>query len=314
MGSQSGQPRAGHGQPPARHQGHFGEAGKWTCRGGRPNTAAGDVAAEKLRKFFPLRNIVCDKYKDEKDEYQRYYPAIAFADYGAITSQIRELNAAKYKDAKKQNPEEYPEIEPPEDERGEQPVPPGDEVVPYAASKKAAKPSETEQSKGMAGHSEALLEMQDSAKKGERSCLRRAVKRFRRQKWLMWMMMLPARKPVAKEKGGIWTSEPPLPAGHWKDRTRKEHLASDSKEAKEALRQKLEEHKKEKLEEYHKKKLRDTFEKHFSGKGAGSDAPETAETKKKFEQKPAASGTGDESKKKEAGPGTGRSRIGSFEQ
>ena len=55
---------------------------------------------EKLRKFFPLRNIVCDKYKDEKDEYQRYYPAIAFADYGAISSQIRELNAAKYKDAK----------------------------------------------------------------------------------------------------------------------------------------------------------------------------------------------------------------------
>ena len=95
--------------------------------------------AEKLRKFFPLRNIVCDKYKDEKDEHQRYYPAIAFAEYGAISSQIRELNAAKYKDAKKQNPEEYPEIEPPEDERGEQPVPPGDEVVPYAASKKNSK-------------------------------------------------------------------------------------------------------------------------------------------------------------------------------
>ena len=111
-----------------------------------------------------------------------------------------------------------------------------------------------------------------------------------------------SKKASGKGKGGIWTSEPPLPAGHWKDRTRKEHLASDSKEAKEALRQKLEEHKKEKLEEYHKKKLRDTFEKHFSGKGAGSDAPETAE-QKEVRTEPAASGTGDESKKKEAGPG-----------
>ncbi|OLP94038.1 hypothetical protein AK812_SmicGene23990 [Symbiodinium microadriaticum] len=221
------------------------------------------------RKFFPLRNIVCDKYKDEKDEYQRYYPAIAFADYGAIISQIRELNAAKYKDAKKQNPEEYPEIEPPEDERG---------------------------------HTEALMEMQDSAKKRRAKLLEKGSEKVQKTEVVDVDDDAASKKASGKGKGGIWTSEPPLPAGHWKDRTRKEHLSSDSKEAKEALRQKLEEHKKEKLEEYHKKKLRDAFEKHFSGKGAGSDAPETAE-QKEVRTEPAASGTGDESKKKEAGPG-----------
>ncbi|CAE7653731.1 unnamed protein product [Symbiodinium sp. KB8] len=222
---------------------------------------------DSRRKYFPLRNIICERFQHEKDDYQRFYPAIAFADYGAVSSQISEINAKKYKDAKMRSPEEYPEIEPPADEREDRPVLSSAEAVPYAASKKAAKPSDPEQS--MASHSEALLEMQDSAKKRRAKLLEKESK----EKAIDVDEEEPASKK-ARGKGhgspsGIWTKEP-LPAGHWQDRPRRESLPSDSKEAKEALRQKLEEHKKEQLEEYHKKKLRETFEKHLS-KEAGQD-------------------------------------------
>ncbi|CAE7274324.1 unnamed protein product [Symbiodinium microadriaticum] len=239
------------------------------------------------RKYFPLRNIICERFQHEKDDYQRFYPAIAFADYGAVSSQISEINAKKYKDAKMRSPEEYPEIEPPADEREDRPVLSSAEAVPYAASKKAAKPSDPEQS--MASHSEALLEMQDSAKKRRAKLLEKESK----EKAIDVDEEEPASKK-ARGKGhgspsGIWTKEP-LPAGHWQDRPRRESLPSDSKEAKEALRQKLEEHKKEQLEEYHKKKLRETFEKHLSkeagSKEARSDAPAAATASSKEEPKP----------------------------
>ncbi|OLP78410.1 hypothetical protein AK812_SmicGene41411 [Symbiodinium microadriaticum] len=132
------------------------------------------VPAERLRKYYPCRNIICERFQHEKDEYQRFYPAVAFADYGAVSSQISEINAKKYKDAKLRSPEEYPEIEPPEDERGERPVLSAEEAIPYAASKKAAKPSDPEQS--MASHSEAPLEMQDSAKKRRAKLLEKESK------------------------------------------------------------------------------------------------------------------------------------------
>ena len=199
----------------------------------------------------------------------------------------------KYKDAKMRYPEEYPEIEPPEDERGERPVLSSAEAIPYAASKKAAKLSDPEQS--MASHSEALLEMLDSAKKRRAKLLEKESK----QKAIDVDEESASKKEESASKkargkgqgsqSGIWTKEP-LPAGHWQDRPRREPLSPDSQEAKEALRQKVEDLKKEQLEEHHKKKLRDTFEKHFSSKEAGSDAPAAASSK-------------EEGPKAKAGPG-----------
>ena len=181
-------------------------------------------------------------------------------------------------------PEEYPEIEPPEDERGERPVLSSEGALPYAASKKAAKPSDPEQS--MASHSEALLEMQDSAKKRRAKLLEKESKAIDVDEESTSKKEESASKK-ARGKGqgsqsGIWTKEP-LPAGHWQDRSRRESLPSDSQEAKEALRQKVEDLKKEQFEEHHKKKLRDTFEKHFSSKEAESDAPAAAAARSKEE-------------------------------
>ncbi|CAE7835066.1 unnamed protein product, partial [Symbiodinium sp. KB8] len=72
---------------------------------------------QSYREFMDINNSLQKDYGIRL----RFYPAIAFADYGAVSSQIREINANKYKDAKMRYPEEYPEIEPPEDERGERP-------------------------------------------------------------------------------------------------------------------------------------------------------------------------------------------------
>ena len=222
------------------------------------------VPAERLRKYYPCRNIVCERFQHDKDnDFQRFYPAIAFADYGAISSQISEINAKKYKDAKRRNPAEYPEIEPPEDERGERPVLSAEEAITYAVSKKAAKPSDTEQS--VASHSDTLLEMQDAAKKRRAKLIEKETKQKAidvDDEGASKKEESASKKARGKGQGsqsGIWTKEP-LPAGHWQDRPRRESVPSDSQEAKDALRQKLEAHKKEQLEEYHKKKLRETFE------------------------------------------------------
>ncbi|CAE7622154.1 unnamed protein product [Symbiodinium microadriaticum] len=232
---------------------------------------------KSLERDYGVRNIVCERFQHEKDDYQRFYPAVAFADYGAVSSQISEINSKRYKDAKLRSPEEYPEIEPPADERGERPVLTSAEATPYAVSKKAAKPSDPEQS--MASHSEALLEMQDSAKK----CRAKQLEKESKRKAIDVDEESTGKKEESAEKKargkgqgspGIWAKES-LPAGHWQDRPRRESLPSDSKEAKEALRQKLEEHKKEQLEEYHKKKLRETFETHLK-KGASSKGEEPA--------------------------------------
>ena len=225
------------------------------------------VPAERLRKYYPCRNIVCERYQHDKDnDFQYFYPAIAFADYGAVSSQISEINSKRYKDAKLRSPEEYPEIEPPEDEREERPALSTEQAMEYAASKKAAKPSDPEQR--MASHSETLLDMQDQAKKRRAKLLEKESK----QKAIDVDDESTSKKEESASKkargkgqgseSGIWTKEP-LPAGHWQDRPRRESLPSESQEAKDALRQKLEAHKKEQLEEYHKKKLRETFETHF---------------------------------------------------
>ena len=122
------------------------------------------VPAERLRKYYPCRNIVCERYQHDKDNnFQYYYPAVALVDYGAVNHRISEINSKRYRAEKAKDPEAYPEIEPPEDEREERPPLSTEQAMEYAASKKAAKPSDPEQR--MAVHSEALLEMQDQAKK-----------------------------------------------------------------------------------------------------------------------------------------------------
>ena len=235
------------------------------------------VPAERLRKYYPCRNIVCERYQHDKDnDFQYYYPAVALVDYGAVSSQISEINSKRYKEEKLRNPEEYPEIEPPEDEREERPVLSTEQAMEYAASKKAAKPSDSEQR--MASHSEALLEMQDQAKKRRAKLLEKESK----QKAIDVDDESTSRKEGSaskKARGGkgqgsessIWTKEPS--PGHWQDCPRS--LPSDSQEAKDALRQKLEAHKKEQLEEYHKKKLRETIDTHFQ-KEASSKKEEPA--------------------------------------
>ncbi|CAE7612634.1 unnamed protein product, partial [Symbiodinium sp. KB8] len=152
-----------------------------------------------------------DKYKDEKDEYQKYYPAISFADYGAISSQIRDINK-KFLEEKRKNPEQYPEIEPPEDERGEESVSSGDGVVPYAVSKKAAKPAASGQSKTMANRENDLLEMQDSAKKRRGKVLEKGSDKAQKTEVVDVEDDATSKKSSGKGKGTIWTSEPPLPA------------------------------------------------------------------------------------------------------
>ena len=159
-----------------------------------------------------------------RKNFQYFYLAIAFADYGAVSSQISEINSKRYKDAKLRSPEEYPEIEPPEDEREERPVLSTAQAMEYAASKKAAKPSDPEQR--MASHSETLLDMQDQAKKRRAKLLEKESK----QKAIDVDDESTSKKEESASKkargkgqgseSGIWTKEP-LPAGHWQAFLRK---------------------------------------------------------------------------------------------
>ena len=221
------------------------------------------VPAERLRKYYPCRNIICERYQHDKDNnFQYYYPAVALVDYGAVKHRISEINSKRYGEEKSRNPEEYPEIEPPEDEREGRPPLSTEQAMEYAASKKAAKPSDPEQR--MASHSEALLEMQDQAKK------RRAKQLEKESKKKAIDVDEESKEGSASKKarGGkgqgdetsVWTKES-LPPGHWQDRPKS--ISSGSQEAKDALRQKLEAHKKEQLEEYHKQKLQKTIATHF---------------------------------------------------
>ena len=249
------------------------------------------VPADRLRKYYPCRNIVCERYQhDKENNFQYYYPAVALVDYGAVNSQISEINSKRYKEEKSRNPEEYPEIEPPEDEREERPSLSTEQAMEYAASKKAAKPSDPEQR--MASHSEAFLDMQDQAKKRRAKLLEKESK----QKAIDVDDESTGKKEGSaskKARGGkgqggetsIWTKES-LPPGHWQDRPRS--LPSESQEAKDALRQKLEAHRKEQdqkseahrkeqeqFEEHHKKKLQKTIATHFE-KEASSKKEEPA--------------------------------------
>ena len=74
--------------------------------------------------------------------------------------------------------------------------------------------------------------MQDSAKKRRAKLLEKGSEKAQKTEVADVDDDAASKKASGKGKGGIWTSEPPLPAGHWKDRTRKEHLSSDSKEPK----------------------------------------------------------------------------------
>ena len=222
------------------------------------------VPAERLRKYYPCRNIICERYQHDKDNnFQYYYPAVTLVDYGAVNHRISEINSKRYGEEKSRNPEEYPEIEPPEDEREERPPLSTEQAMEYAASKKAAKPSDPEQR--MASHSEALLEMQDQAKKRrakqlEKESKKKAIDVDEESK----EGSASKRARGGKGKGDETTKES-LPPGHWQDRPRSVSSPKDlgSQEAKDALRQKLEAHKKEQLEEYHKKKLQKTIATHF---------------------------------------------------
>ena len=237
------------------------------------------VPADRLRKYYPCRNIVCERYQHDKDNnFQYYYPAVALVDYGAVNHRISEINTKRYREEKAKDPEGYPEIEPPEDEREGRPPLSKEQAMGYAASKKAAKPSDPEQS--MASHSEALLEMQDHAKKRRAKLLEKESK----QKAIdvdeesTGKQEGSANKKARGGKGqgdetGIWTKES-LPPGHWQDRPRS--ISSQSQEAKAALREKLEAHRKEQdqkseaqqkeqeqFEEHHKQKLQKTIATHF---------------------------------------------------
>ena len=222
------------------------------------------VPAEKLRKYYPCRKIVCERYQDNKDNnFQYFYPAVALVDYGAVNHRLSEINSKRYGEEKARKPEEYPEIEPPEDEREGLPPLSTEQAMEYAASKKAAKPSDPEQR--MASHSEALLEMQDQAKKRrakqlEKESKKKAIDVDEESK----EGSASKRARGGKGQGDEATKES-LPPGHWQDRPRSISSPKDlgSQEAKDALRQRLEAHKQEQLEEYHKKKLQKTIATHF---------------------------------------------------
>ena len=236
------------------------------------------VPAERLRKYYPCRRIVCEKYQHDKDNnFQYYYPAVALVDYGAVNHRISEINSKRFRGEKAKDPEKYPEIEPPEDEREERPVS-KEQAMEYAASKKAAKPSDPEQR--MAVHAETLMEMQKEAK-------RRRAKQLEKETKEKAIEVddegtgQPEGSASKKARGGkgqgedssIWTKES-LPPGHWKDRPRS--ISSQSQEAKAALREKLDSHRKEQdqksdaqqkeqeqFEEHHKQKLQKTIATHF---------------------------------------------------
>ena len=222
------------------------------------------VPAEKLRKYYPCRKIVCERYQDNKDNnFQYFYPAVALVDYGAVNLRISEINSKRYGEEKARKPEEYPEIEPPEDEREELPPLSTEQAMEYAASKKAAKPSDPEQR--MASHSEALLEMQNQAKK------RRAKQLEKESKKQAIDVDEESKEGSASKRArggkgqGDETTKESLPPGHWQDRPRSISSPKDlgSQETKDALRQRLEAHKQEQLEEYHRKKLQKTIATHF---------------------------------------------------
>ena len=237
------------------------------------------VPAERLRKYYPCRKIVCERYQHDKDNnFQYYYPAVALVDYGAVNHRISEINSKRFREEKAKDPEAYPEIEPPEDEREGRPALSKEKAMESAVSKKAAKPSDPEQR--MAVHSEALLEMQKEAKKRRAKQLEKESKEkaIEVDDESTGKQEGSASKKARGGKGqgedaSIWTKES-LPPGHWQDRPRS--ISSQSQEAKAALREKLDAHRKEQdqksdaqqkeqeqFEEHRKQKLQKTIATHF---------------------------------------------------
>ena len=222
---------------------------------------------KKLRRYYPCRNIVCERYQDEKEnDFMYYYPAVTLVDYGAVSSQV--LKSTR-RSTRKRNCKILKGIQkskPPEDEREGYQVLSTEKAMEYAASKKAAKPSDPEQS--MASHAEALLEMQDQAKKRRV----RALEKESKDKAIDVDEESTGRREGSSSKKarggkGQGSEGGALPPGHWQDRPKAIH--SGSQEAKDALREKLDAHKKEEAyrkeqyEEAQKQKLRETIDAHF---------------------------------------------------
>ena len=149
---------------------------------------------EKLRKFYPLRNIVIEKNKNERDEYSKFFPAISFVDYGAISSQSRNQNR-KSADEKRKNPDLLPEIEPLAEEQEE-------ESVAYAALLSAAKPGS--EAVNLEGDEKKPGSKEKSSGKGRISGLRpkkNKVPRWRNTSLTFWT----CRVQPDVEGPGCWT-------------------------------------------------------------------------------------------------------------
>ncbi|OLP90151.1 hypothetical protein AK812_SmicGene28324 [Symbiodinium microadriaticum] len=138
---------------------------------------------EKLRKFFPLRNIAVEKHKDDENPFNKYFPAVGLCDYGSISSQIRDANK-KYLEEKRKDPDMFPELEPPLEEQQE---------VRYAASKKMARPDPVSDAKP--GQGTEVVNLEDESQKDESK---------------------------KSDKQNVRTEEQSLPPGHWENRTQKE--------------------------------------------------------------------------------------------
>ncbi|OLQ07020.1 hypothetical protein AK812_SmicGene9685 [Symbiodinium microadriaticum] len=222
------------------------------------------MQGEKIRKFFPLRNIVVEKHKDDENPFNRYFPAVCLCDYGSISSQIREANR-KYVEQKRQHPDMFPEMEPPVEEQQE---------IPYAASKKMARPEPAPEAKpGQDATMEArAADLQEMQRQGPEVVNLEDESKVDESK--------------KSDKQNIWTEAPPLPPGFWENRTQKEAQ-------KEAFRKKYEEHSKQKLRETLERSLGKGSSGHSSGT-AGQG--ETSEDKKGGESKA-------EAKERKADPG-----------
>ena len=70
--------------------------------------------AEKIRKYFPCRNIVVEGKEREENPYNRYFPVVCLCDFGAIDSSVSKTNE-RFREDKRKNPHDFPCLEPPKD-------------------------------------------------------------------------------------------------------------------------------------------------------------------------------------------------------
>ena len=63
--------------------------------------------AEKIRKYFPCRNIVVEGKEREENPYNRYFPVVCLCDFGAIDSSVSKTNE-RFREDKRKNPRDFP--------------------------------------------------------------------------------------------------------------------------------------------------------------------------------------------------------------